>query len=820
MESNPRQSIAKTALSAERLSQDFAADMPLPRLGIQSLYEAIITAEESAPAAAFAQWRALFGTACGCDLDRPSQRLAKLAAGHGGPAEARAMLFALHTYYALLVKMLAAEAVAALRVLPGPLEKLRRATDSEQLRREMESLEAGDALRDLGLDGCFPPDPFSWYTAAWSPGIEGLIRYLAARLSQHDLATLAQGHGGEDLLRELYQQLVPRPLRHELGEYYTPDWLADHVLDQVGYTGDAQQRLLDPSCGSGTFLLRAIRRIRQRDAVTREASRQCDEHLCRQILENVVGYELSPVAVIAAKANYLIALGELLRTVDCVEIPVFLCDSILHGPPAQHAHAQFDFIVGNPPWVAWDNLPADYRTATKPLWQRYGLFSLSGNEARHGGGKKDLSTLMVYVAADRYLKQGGRMGLVITQTVFQTKGAGEGFRRFRLGPEGDWLRVFRVDDMTAINPFQDAASRTSTIVLEKGEPTQYPVPYIQWLKHGRQCRCDAEPIQPDRAGSPWFLRPEGLTVPIGELIGPSDYTAHLGANSGGANGVYWVQVLGQVDGGVLVQNLADTNRHGVEVLKQVVEPDLLYPLLRWGDVARYRAVPSAAILLVQDVLARSGIDPTVMAANYPRTLAYLRHFEGLLRSRAAYRRYQEGKAFYSMYNVGSYTVAPLKVVWRRMDRQIRAAVVAEAEDPALGRRAVVPQETCVLIAVDTVAEAHYVCAVLNSAMVDFLVASHSVGGGKGFGTPGILDFIKLRRFAPADPRHRELAALSQEAHARAAAAGYLPLPLGEGRGEGAGGNQATGDIQRRIDALAASLWSLNDLAQLRDFRVV
>ena len=72
--------------------------------------------------------------------------------------------------------------------------------------------------------------------------------------------------------------------------------------------------------------------------------------------------------------------------------------------------------------------------------------------------------LMLYTSADRYLKDGGRLGMVITQTLFQTKGAGDGFRRFRLGPHGDWLRVLRVDDMVALRPFQDAANWTSTIV--------------------------------------------------------------------------------------------------------------------------------------------------------------------------------------------------------------------------------------------------------------------------------------------------------------------------------------------------------------------
>ena len=92
-------------------------------------------------------------------------------------------------------------------------------------------------------------------------------------------------------------------------------------------------------------------------------------------------------------------------------------------------------MAGNPPWTVWDRLPADYRNATKPLWERYGLFTLGAAAARHGGGKKDISMLMLYAAADSYLKAAGKLGFVITQTAFQTRGA-----RRRLSPVPHWGR--------------------------------------------------------------------------------------------------------------------------------------------------------------------------------------------------------------------------------------------------------------------------------------------------------------------------------------------------------------------------------------------
>jgi methylase of polypeptide subunit release factors len=850
------QASAAAAFSSQRLVADFGAQSEVARGGMQALCARLhaalhgSAARHSAVVAAYQQWKTLFGTACGRDFQRPTKHLQQLGSSYQieqADLPPSAVLFALHTYYALLVKMLVGHATSRFRRQPSPLHTLLQSGKSDELRRQIESMETDGAFRELIATGTAdaasqhlsPSASFGWYTAAWSPGVERLVRRMAARLlpdnplqaannplqaaSRARFAphfaqsvahapggahpTVTTGSGGGDVLKHVYLSLLPRGVRHELGEYYTPDWLADHVLGAVGFCGRPGHRVLDPACGSGTFLVAAIARIRACQAATAGedplgANGPHGTDLCQAILDTVAGYDINPVAVLSARANYLMALGELLQDTQRVDVPVVLCDSILDDSAATApAGGQFDFIVGNPPWIAWDNLPDDYRQATRSLWQQYGLFSLSGNEGRHGGGKKDLSMLMLYRSADRYLKPHGRLAFVITQTLLQSKGAGDGFRRFRLGADGDWLKVLHVDDMVAIQPFEDAANWTSVMVLEKGEPTQYPVPYVRWLPEekggGRKTqgpfahhRYEAEPIDAAQPGSPWFLRPAGLHAKLRTLIGKSDYTAHLGANSGGANGVYWLTMLGTAAGGIRVCNVPEKGHHRIDVVEAVLEADLLYPLLRWGDVGRYHAAPSAAILLAQDVVTRTGIDQALMQSRYPQSLAYLRRFEPLLRGRAAFRRYQESKPFYSMYNVGPYTVAPIKVVWRRMDRRIRAAVIEPHDDPLLGQRPIVPQETCVVVAATSAAEAHYVCAVLNSAVVNFLVAAHSVDGGKGFGTPGMLDFIRLRQFDPQQRRHEELAMLSRQAHAAAASGASFA------------------DIQQAIDRAAAELWEL------------
>ena len=483
-------------------------------------------------------------------------------------------------------------------------------------------------------------------------------------------------------------------------------------------------------------------------------------------------------------------MADLLPAEGFFEVPVFPRDAVLDrrlslresSATFAKRKATFDLVVGNPPWIAWDNLPGDYREATKPLWRQYGLFSLSGNDARHGGGKKDLSMLVLYAAADRYLRAGGRLGMVITQTLFQSKGAGDGFRRFRIGAEPDApeLGVLRVDDMVEVRPF-DAANWTSVVTLEKGRATKYPVPYVKWtpcpsgerLPAACKVAMLARPIDAERPTSPWMVieapraseeDDRAHSLARRALIGPAEYKAHLGANSGGANAVYWLDVLDRDELGVRVRNRPAKAKRAAECVEAVIEPDLVYPLIRWSDVDRWSARPSGYLLLAQDPATRTGIDEARMRRDYPRTLDYLRKFEPLLTARAAYRRYQNRWPFYSMYNVGPYTLAGAKVIWRRMDRKIRAAVVETIDDPVLGQRPAIPQETCVLIACGCRDEAHYLCAVLNSAIVHDLVAAHSVAGGKGFGTPSILDYVPLKKFNAGDARHLELAALSRRLH--------------------------------------------------------
>ena len=109
----------------------------------------------------------------------------------------------------------------------------------------------------------------------------------------------------------------------------------------------------------------------------------------------------------------------------------------------------------------------------------------------------------------------------------------------------------------------------------------------------------------------------------------------------------------------------------------MIEPNLIYPLIRGRDIKRWKAAPLTYILLTQNPTTRKGWPESEMKTKWPCTYSFLKQFEHELRNRSGYKKYFDPKsdAFWSIYNVGSYTLAPYKVMWRQMLKTINAAVM-------------------------------------------------------------------------------------------------------------------------------------------------
>jgi len=394
---------------------------------------------------------------------------------------------------------------------------------------------------------------------------------------------------------------------------------------------------------------------------------------------------------------------------------------------------QFDFVVGNPPWVNWESLAQEYRDATKKLWTDYGLFSLKGHAAQLGGGKKDIAMLFTYACMDNYLKNKCQLGFVLTQTLFKSQGAGDGFRRFRLGHK-EPIRVKAVDDFSDFQPFDAATNRTSVAIFQKGLTTQAQVPYTIWRKKpGAKVSLDmtleevleatttnryvASPVDADQPTSPWItLRWSTLTA-VQKAKGPSGYKASAGSCTW-ANGVYWLRLIERrPDGLWVVENLADVGDAQVKQVCEPLEADFIYPLVRGREVSSWLAEPRHYILMVQDPTQRKGYNEEWLERNFEHTYAYMKKFEGVLRKRSGFLKYfckattspETGEKtfspeapFYSMYNIAETIFSPFKVVWREQASFLTAAVIGS--DETLGKT-VIPDHKLMYVPLASLAEA-------------------------------------------------------------------------------------------------------------------
>ena len=112
-----------------------------------------------------------------------------------------------------------------------------------------------------------------------------------------------------DLLGDLYQRYFDPETRKALGEFYTPQPVIDYIMDGVNYDrGVSNERLMDPACGSGTFLVEAVERYIQ-DVERYNDDPEWEEHLrdlCTR--PRIVGLDIHPFAVLMAQIRFVVAI--------------------------------------------------------------------------------------------------------------------------------------------------------------------------------------------------------------------------------------------------------------------------------------------------------------------------------------------------------------------------------------------------------------------------------------------------------------------------------------------------------------------------------
>jgi SAM-dependent methyltransferase len=316
------------------------------------------------------------------------------------------------------------------------------------------------------------------------------------------------GEVEQDILKILYENFIGTETRKKLGEYYTPDWLAEIMVAET-ITEPTKTRVLDPSCGSGTFLFHAVRRY----IAAAEADGVGVAKLLTGVTRHVIGMDLHPVAVTLARVTYILAIGrgsdlcfpdallddaskfdnlvnelaglaakrkanspvpslkalflrlEVSKEYQDTIIATFKTMCRLHDEGRDHIWGyyvrnlarplwlsrpgnQVDMLIGNPPWLAYSHMTPDMQETFRAMSERRDMWA-GGQLAPH----QDLSGLFVVRACELYLRKDGRFAMVLPNAAIDR----EHYAGFRRGKYSDEVGVLLIDfgpswDLRRIRP--------------------------------------------------------------------------------------------------------------------------------------------------------------------------------------------------------------------------------------------------------------------------------------------------------------------------------------------------------------------------------
>ncbi len=213
----------------------------------------------------------------------------------------------------------------------------------------------------------------------------------------------------EDLFTNLYQQIFLSDIRHRIGEFFTPSNLVQKMLDSSYKFG---LKVLDPSCGSGNFIINIIIKIL--------GSKESIKSKIKAISE-VFGFDINPLAVMTVRVNISLLLIEYFKdNYLLTNFNIFLIDSLFpelyerdFNDDFNNLYNSFDLVIGNPPWITYKDLQnKSYQTKIRNLANDLGIKPPSQYITHI-----ELASIFFYSIAFKFLKQHGTVFFVMPKSV-------------------------------------------------------------------------------------------------------------------------------------------------------------------------------------------------------------------------------------------------------------------------------------------------------------------------------------------------------------------------------------------------------------------
>ena len=202
--------------------------------------------------------------------------------------------------------------------------------------------------------------------------------------------------------------IISPAIRHQAGEYYTPPFLVKKMVREAYCFGE---KVLDPCCGSGNFLIEIIKLIINSDETEKEKE---------AAINNLHGYDINPNSIFATKLNFLLLLKD---NITEIYLNLHVLDTLFINET--NLNERFDLVIGNPPWYTFRDIESpEYQEKIKKLAEQLEIKPLPKNILNI-----EISSLFFYHARNTYMQHDAKIFFVMTKGVINGSHASR-FRNF------------------------------------------------------------------------------------------------------------------------------------------------------------------------------------------------------------------------------------------------------------------------------------------------------------------------------------------------------------------------------------------------------
>ena len=791
------------------------------------------------------------------------------------------ILFALQTSIAILAMLIAYKVVLLVKdeTKTSFRELLEMKIDKRRI--ELGNIAEGAISMELNVFNLLEIGCFSWpfHEGYWSEETNACVKDIIEILMRYETMPDLTNRT-DDLFRDLYISIMPVSVRHSLGEYYTPEWLAENVINSgMEYIPFDKEhiRVIDSTAGSGTFIQKVIEKKRKK------YSGESKDVQLKNILNEVAAIDANTLAVILARINYFLAIADIVSADKELYIPVFIGDSsvptinkmtqdgkfyidtiqlgdgdcikveipiecterprkfievmqsiALFGdgddsgvrkrldklctnemefeeisqswlslkkkglitPAVINSMinsymlcniGKFDLVVGNPPWVDWKTLPSVHRENKKEVCYARNLFSGDG---RTGGNSLNICALISNVTAENWLAKDGVMAILMPQSLLFQQSY-EGYRNFDLYDGRKLYFQEIIDWAKAGHPFYPVQQLFCTYIMaenfrdyEKGISLK-----VVQIKKGNKLENIKNLINENNFGD-YFTVSSGVvgkasksrsaftyaknTVELAEfnaIAGETEYIGREGVE-------YYPQELQlftlksfDKDKEMVSLESYQSTRSKIPVGKRTpkLETKYLRPLVKGVDISRFHIDPPKYIVAFpyDQEHTKVPIDKESLIETSPELLKYYERNKQYLMAQTKYSDKIIGDKeapYYALARTGKYSHANWYVVFRDNTKWV-SAVVGKIDTEWGGEKFPAFQNHCVSVCEKkngsfiSEDEAHYICAILNSHIVEEYVMSTSDKRTFKIRIP-----VRIDEYDGNNKIHKRLSELSKKAH--------------------------------------------------------